>query len=74
MEHTLRKKRVTICSIGVFMTASEANRQRVIALLLFEEEQMCAQFGAAVQEVTAVQRGKSPIFETRQPRISGPSI
>jgi hypothetical protein len=60
--------------MGVYMTASEANRQRVLALLLVEEEQVCAQFGTAIQESAAVQRGKPPILETRQPWISGPSI
>jgi hypothetical protein len=41
MEHTLRAMRITIAPMGVFMTASEANRQRVLTLLLAEREQMC---------------------------------
>jgi len=73
MEHTLRPMRITLDSMGAFMTASEANRQRVLTLLLIEHEQMCAQFDIAVQENPAVQRGKSPRFETRQPWMSEPS-
>jgi hypothetical protein len=41
MEHTLRTMRITIAPMGVLMTASEANRQRVHTLLLAESEQMC---------------------------------
>jgi hypothetical protein len=42
MEHTLRAMRITIPPMGVLMTASEANRQRVLTLLLAEREQMFA--------------------------------
>jgi hypothetical protein len=41
MEHTLQAMRITIAPMGVSMTASEANRQRVLTLLLAEREQMC---------------------------------
>jgi hypothetical protein len=41
MEHTLRAMRITVAPMGVFMTASEANRQRVLTLLLAESDQMC---------------------------------
>jgi len=61
--------RLTIASMGVFMTASEANRQRVLALLLFEDEQMCELVGTTDRGIPAVQRGP-PMFETRQPWIS----
>jgi hypothetical protein len=69
MEHTVRTMRITIASMGVFMTASEANRQRVLALLLFEDEQMCELVGTTDRGIPAVQRGP-PMFETRQPWIS----
>ena len=39
--HTLRAMLITVAPMGVFMTASEANRQRVLTLLLAEREQMC---------------------------------
>jgi hypothetical protein len=57
--------------MGVFMTASEANRQRVLTLLLVEDEQMCAQFNTLDIERPAVKRGKPLMSETRQPWISG---
>ena len=46
MEHTLRAMQISIAPMGVFMTASEANRQRVLALLLAESEQMCTSLRA----------------------------
>ena len=42
MEHTLFSMRITLAPLGVFMTASEANRQRVLTLLLAEREPMCS--------------------------------
>ena len=59
--------------MGVFMTASEANRQRVLRLLRFEREQMWAQFTTVDKESPAVRRGKPPMSETRQLWSSGPS-
>ena len=42
MEHTLFSMRITLAPLGVFMTASEANRQRVLTLLLAKREPMCS--------------------------------
>jgi hypothetical protein len=55
---------------GVFMTASEANRQRVLRLLVVESEQMWGQFTTADKESPAMKRGKPPMSETRQLWIS----
>ena len=71
MEHTLRSRRIIIRSMGVFMSASETNRQRVFTLLSLENEQMCAEFNALGNEIPAVKRGRPPMSETRQPWISG---
>jgi len=60
-----------IGSTGVFMTASEANRQRVLTLLLVEDEKMCAQFNTLDIESPAAKGGKPLMSETRQPWISG---
>ena len=60
-------------SMGVFMTASEANRQRVLRLLRFERDQMWAQFTSVDKESPAVKRGKPPMSETRQLWSSDPS-
>ena len=73
MEHTLRPQADYIPSMGVFMTASEANRQRVLRLLRFEREQMWAQFTTVDKESPAVKRGKPPMSETRQLWSSDPS-
>jgi hypothetical protein len=61
--------------MGVFMTASEANRERVSRLLLVEREQNWAQFTIVDKECPApeVKRGKPPMSETRQLWSSGPS-
>ena len=40
------------------MTASESNRQRVLALLLIEREQMCAEFKNFYKETPAMNRGE----------------
>lgn len=56
--------------MGVFMTASEANRQRVFRLVLVEREQMWGQFTTADKESPAMKRGKAPMSETRQLWIS----
>ena len=66
MEHTLRAMRITVAPMGVFMTASEANRQRVLTLLLTEREQMCTSVWAVtegpVDGVSLVPIGWSPIL------------
>ena len=66
MEHTLRAMRITVAPMGVFMTASEANRQRVLTLLLAEREQMCTSVWAVtdgpVDGVSSVPIGWSPIL------------
>ena len=53
---------------GVFMTASEANRQRVLTLLAIEREQICAQFITIDKKSPAVQQGRpcKVIFEPSQ--------
>jgi hypothetical protein len=60
----LRGRGGLFCFMGVFMTASEANRQRVFRLLIVEREQMWGQFTTA--ESPAIKRGKPPMSETRQ--------
>jgi hypothetical protein len=66
MEHTLRAMRITVAPMGVFMTASEANRQRVLTLLLAEREQMCTSVWAVtdgpVDGVSRVPIGWSPML------------
>jgi hypothetical protein len=66
MEHPLRAMRITVAPMGVFMTASEANRQRVLALLLADREQMCTSVRAvtdgSVDGVSSVPIGWSPIL------------
>jgi hypothetical protein len=69
MEHTLRAMRITIASMGVFMTASEANRERVLTLLRFEREQMSAEFIDFSKEIPAINRGEWFRTETSQPSI-----
>jgi hypothetical protein len=59
--------------MGVFMTASEANRERVSKLLLSEREQNWAQFKIVDKERLPVERGKPPMSETRLVWSSGPS-
>jgi hypothetical protein len=71
MEHTLRTMRITIAPMGVFMTASEANRQRVLTLLLAESEQMCTSVWALtdgpVDGISRVPVGWSPTFPQSHP-------
>ncbi len=71
MEHSLRAMRIIVAPMGVFMTASEANRQRVLALLLAEREQMGTSVGAlpdgSAKVVSRVPIGLSP----NRPLLSG---
>jgi len=53
------------------MTASEANHQRVLTLLLVEEEQMQARDRALEKESPAVRRCKPPMSEATHLSISG---
>jgi hypothetical protein len=53
------------------MTAGEANRQRVFALLRVEGEQTCAQLNALDKDAPGVKRGKPPMSEARQRRAYG---
>ena len=71
MKHTPQSRRITIRAVGVLMTASEANRQRVVKLLSAEEAQMCMQFNTFGKEFLEVKRGKPPMSEIRQPWTSG---
>jgi len=71
MEHTSLGILLTLDLMGVFMTASEANQQRILTLLLFEEEQMRARDSALEREIPAVRRGKLPMSEPRHLSISG---
>ena len=57
-------------SMEVFMTASEANHERVSRFLVVESEQMWGQFTTADKESPAMKRGKPPMSETRQLWIS----
>jgi hypothetical protein len=57
--------------MGVFMTASEANRQRVLALILFEDGPKLDQSGATNKISPTLLRGKPPMSEIRQPWPSG---
>ena len=74
MEHTLRAMRITVAPMGVFMTASEANRQRVLTLLLAEREQMCTSVWAVidgpVDGVSRVPIGSSPILPLLQKGVT----
>jgi len=75
MEHTPQPTETTIHPMGVCMTASEANHQRVLALILAEETQMCQQFEYEFdKEVPAVRRGKPPMSEVTPLLISGTSL
>jgi hypothetical protein len=73
MEHTLRAMRITVAPMGVFMTASEANRQRVLTLLLAEHEQMCTSVWAVIEGpvdgVSRVPIGWLPIIPQPEKRI-----
>jgi hypothetical protein len=51
-----------------FVTASEANRQRVLALILAEDEPMLDPFSQADKESPALTRGKPPMSEANQHR------
>jgi len=55
------------------MTASEANHQRVLALLLLEETEQYVQQVALEKENPALRRGKPPMSEARQPLTSSRS-
>jgi hypothetical protein len=67
MEHTLRPMRITFASMGVFMTASEANHQRVLTLLRVEPELMCVEFMNFRRESPAMNRGEWYPSKTIQP-------
>lgn len=71
MGHTSTTLRITIRCMGVFMTASEANRQRVLALILAEDGPMQDHFSSSDIKSPAMMRGKPPMSETRQPWTSG---
>jgi hypothetical protein len=71
MEHTPRALRIKIHAMGVVMTASEANRLRVVTLLRVESESLCAQFNTAEIECFPMKGGKPPMSETPQSRIYG---
>jgi len=76
MEHTSLAMRVTVVHMGVLMTASEANRQRVLALVLAEREQMGISFWAVpegpVEVVSRVPIGWSPIRTVLPARRQSP--
>jgi hypothetical protein len=75
MEHTPQPTRTTIHSMGVRMTASEANHQRVVALILAEEIQAFQQVWHELDKKDpAVRRGKPPMSEARPLSISGTSL
>jgi hypothetical protein len=57
--------------MSLFMTASEANRERVLTLLRLDNEQMYAQFNAMDKEIPAVKRDQPPMSQTVHPWISG---
>jgi hypothetical protein len=57
--------------MGAFMTASEANYQRVLTLLLVEEEQMRARDSALEREGPAARRGKLAMSRPGPLSISG---
>ena len=60
--------------MGVYMTASEANRQRVLALILAEDAPLLQRLWDALDaKSTAVRRGKPAMSEVRQPLVSLPS-
>jgi len=48
------------------MTGSEANRQRVLSLVITEREQILEQYGYIDTKSTAVRRGKPPMSESKQ--------
>jgi hypothetical protein len=70
MGHTSLGTLLTLDLIGVFMTASEANHQRILTLLLFEEEQMRARDSALEKEIPAARRAKLPMSEPGRLSIS----
>jgi len=75
MEHTPQPTQNTIQSMGAPMTASEANHQRVLALILAEEIQTFLQDWYELDKnVSAMRRGKPPMAEVRPLSISGMSL
>jgi hypothetical protein len=48
------------------MTGSEANRQRVLSLVITESAQILEQYRYIDVKSAAVKRGKPPMSETRQ--------
>jgi len=59
--------------MGVLMTASESNHQRVLDLIFAEDEQMLAYAITEDKKSPAVMRGESWMPETTPPWISGPN-
>jgi hypothetical protein len=59
-------------SVGVFMTASEANRQRVLTLLLVERAQTCAEFKKFYKEEPAARL--APFDDNGRPSYIAPGI
>ena len=71
MERTPQAMRITIHPMGVIVTASEANRQRVLALLV-EDEQMLSQLWYDLNvRGLAKMRAVPPGSETPPLSISG---
>ena len=71
MEHASRAMRITVHAMGVFVTASEANRQRVLTLLLVEDEQMLSQVWYDLNKNSRrMTRGELHLYESTQLSIS----
>jgi hypothetical protein len=72
MEHSSLPAQTTIHSTGVRMTASEANHQRVLALILAEEIQMFHQVCFDLdKKLPGGRRGKPPMSEAKPISIPG---
>jgi hypothetical protein len=70
MEHSSLPAQAIIHSTGVRMTASEANHQRVLALILAEEIQMFHQVWFDLDKKSpGGRRGKPPMSEARPSSI-----
>jgi hypothetical protein len=69
MEHTPRPPQNTICPMGVFMTASEANHERVLSLIREEDRLLLAHAITEDIKGPAAKRGKplSIIVEPSRP-------
>jgi hypothetical protein len=71
MGHPEKTPRIIIRCMGVLMTASEANRQRVLALILLEDGPKLEQSSVTNKNSPTLLRGKPPMSEARQPWPSG---